>query len=96
VTARGLPPLAYQWQLNGIPLPGETGSSLTLLAVNTNRVGNYRVVVSNAYGTNTSQEATLIVDGVGQGGFAPGGERNEEFLIGLPRSGGMKTSHRQV
>lgn len=69
VTARGLPVLAYQWQLNGIPLPGETNSSLTLLGVTTNRVGSYRVLVSNPYGTAISQEAQLIVDGVGLGGF---------------------------
>jgi hypothetical protein len=69
VTARGLPVLSYQWQLNGIPLPGETNSLLQLLAVNTNRVGNYRVVVSNPYGSTTSQEATLMVDGTGCGSF---------------------------
>jgi len=69
VTARGLPTLTYQWQLNGIPLPGETNTSLTLLGVTTNRVGSYRAVVSNPYGTATSQEATLTVDGAGCGSF---------------------------
>jgi hypothetical protein len=69
VTARGLPLLTYQWQLNGIPLPGETNSLLQLLAVTTNRVGNYRVVVNNPYGAASSQEALLAVDGVGMGGF---------------------------
>jgi regulation of enolase protein 1 (concanavalin A-like superfamily) len=69
VTARGLPVLAYQWQLNGVALPGETNSLLQLLAVTTNRVGGYRVVVSNSYGSTTSQEATLMVDGTGCGSF---------------------------
>jgi hypothetical protein len=69
VSARGLPALTYQWQLNGVPLPGETSAALTLLHVTTNRVGSYRVVVSNPFGNTTSQEAQLVVDGVGQGGF---------------------------
>lgn len=69
VTARGLPVLTYQWQHNGVALPGETNASLALLNVNSNRVGAYRVLVSNAYGITVSQEAQLTVDGVGLGGF---------------------------
>ena len=69
VTARGLPMLTYQWQLNGVSLPAETNSSLTLLAVTTQRAGSYRVLVSNDYGTAASQEAQLVVDDVGLGGF---------------------------
>ncbi len=33
VTAVGTPPLFYQWQLNGAPLPGATDSSYTRIAV---------------------------------------------------------------
>lgn len=49
----------------GIPLPAETNSLLHLLAVTTNRVGDYSVVVSNPYGTVTSQVAQLVVDNIG-------------------------------
>ena len=69
VTARGLPSLGYQWLNNGVPLPGETNGLLQLLGVTTNRVGDYRVIVSNPYGSATSQVAQLVVDNVGMGGF---------------------------
>ncbi|MBM3881077.1 MAG: hypothetical protein FJ387_15375 [Verrucomicrobia bacterium] len=69
VTARGLPTLVYQWLFNGLPIPGADTSLLTLPNVTTNQVGDYRVVVTNAHGAVTSQVATLIVDGVGAGGF---------------------------
>ena len=69
VTARGLPTLAYQWFHDGAVVPGATDSLLTLGAVTTNLVGDYRVVVTNSFGAATSQVATLVVDGVGSGGF---------------------------
>lgn len=69
VVARGQEPLSYQWQFNGVALPGQTGSSLTLASVTPARVGSYRVVVSNSYGSVTTQEAQLLVDGLGLGGF---------------------------
>lgn len=50
-------------------MPGETNSLLSLVAVTTNRVGDYAAVVSNPYGSATSQVATLTVDGTGCGGF---------------------------
>ena len=69
VTARGLPELAYQWLHNSLALTDATNSLLTLSAVGTNSVGDYVVVVRNSYGAVTSQVATLVVDGVGIGGF---------------------------
>lgn len=69
VTARGLPLLSYQWLFNGSPIGGATASLLTLTGVTTNQVGDYRVVVTNNYGAITSQIASLVVDGVGAGGF---------------------------
>jgi hypothetical protein len=69
VTARGLPTLAYQWFFNGVPVEGATGSVLTLNSVGTTNVGDYRCVITNNYGATTSLVATLVVDGVGTGGF---------------------------
>jgi regulation of enolase protein 1 (concanavalin A-like superfamily) len=69
VTVRGLAPLSYQWQFNGVALPGATGSLLELPAVTPQRVGDYRVVITNPNGSATSQVARLIVDGTGLGGF---------------------------
>ena len=69
VTARGLPMLAYQWYFNGVPVSGGTGSLLTLNSVTTADVGDYRCIITNSYGSATSLVATLVVDGVGTGGF---------------------------
>ncbi|PAW86517.1 MAG: hypothetical protein B9S33_07975 [Pedosphaera sp. Tous-C6FEB] len=61
VTATGDAPLAYQWQRNGVPIPGAIGNPLVLTGVQTNQAGNYSVVVSNPYGSVTSSSALLTV-----------------------------------
>jgi hypothetical protein len=61
VVASGIPPLAYQWEHNGISIAGATNSSLTLLSVNTNDAGAYTVVVTNGYASITSSAAQLTV-----------------------------------
>jgi hypothetical protein len=69
VTARGLPVLSYQWLFNGSPISGANTNLLLLPAVTTGQVGDYRVVITNNYGSVTSLVAALVVDGVGGGGF---------------------------
>ncbi len=61
VEASGTAPLTYQWQFEQADLSGQTGSSLTLNGVTTAQAGKYRVVVSNAAGSATSDEAILTV-----------------------------------
>ena len=61
VAATGTPPLAYQWQKDGVNLSGQTNASLTLANVQPSAAGRYRVIVSNAAGSVTSAEATLTV-----------------------------------
>ncbi|MEN9574263.1 MAG: hypothetical protein RL514_2118 [Verrucomicrobiota bacterium] len=61
VTATGSPTLTYQWRLNGTPIPGGTGPFLSLFNVQESAEGNYTVVVSNPYGTVTSQIAVVTV-----------------------------------
>lgn len=55
----GLPPFSYQWQFNGVDIPGETNTTLVLTGITTNDTGLYSVVVQNAYGTAVSTAATL-------------------------------------
>ena len=56
--------LSYQWQLNGVNLPGATGSSLSLTGLSATNAGNYRVVVTGANGAVvTSQTAALLFFG---------------------------------
>ena len=67
VNTRGATPMTYQWQRNGVPVPGATGPALTLPAVNAAENGSaYRVVVSNGSGSVTSAVATLTVAGAGE------------------------------
>jgi pectate lyase len=58
----GTPPVTYQWQKNGSPIPSATGPTLTLGGVQAADGAGYRVVVSNAAGSATSTTALLTVD----------------------------------
>jgi formylglycine-generating enzyme required for sulfatase activity len=68
VRASGTAPLAYRWRFNGTNLAngenysGVTTANLTLTSVQSNYMGNYAVVVTNAYGSVTSVVASLIVN----------------------------------
>jgi glucose/arabinose dehydrogenase len=71
VAASGTAPLSYQWQMlngstwgnlsNGSGVSGATTATLTLAAVDMADAGQYRVVVTNAFGSATSNPATLTV-----------------------------------
>ena len=60
-TASGAPAPAYQWQFNGVNLPGATGAILQLTNLQASQSGSYRVVASNFAGTATSDPAALTV-----------------------------------
>ncbi len=63
--ASGTEPITYQWLFNGNPFEdgllglGATNFSLTLYSINSNSVGEYSLVASNALGAVTSSVATL-------------------------------------
>ncbi len=67
VAAAGSPSLTYRWQRNDINLDdnakvaGATTPNLTLLNVALADAANYRVVVTNAQGSVSSSNATLVV-----------------------------------
>ena len=62
VAASGTPPLSYQWQRNGVDIPGATSSSYTLTSVTAADNGaRFRARVTNASGSALSNEATLTV-----------------------------------
>jgi hypothetical protein len=61
VGAYGTPSLGYQWQLNGATLTGATNSTLAIESTDFTNAGSYTVVLTNAYGSLTSTNATLTV-----------------------------------
>jgi len=61
VNARGVRPLTYQWQKDGVVLSGATNASLTITNIQANDAGTYWVVVSDASGSVTSTPAILSV-----------------------------------
>src|SRR5436190_10994386 len=63
VAAGGTAPLAFQWQRNQVNISGATSSSYTLSsAAFADNGAKFRCVVTNAFGTATSNEATLTVN----------------------------------
>jgi hypothetical protein len=63
VVASGTAPLAYQWQENGNTISGATANSYTTPVTTTANSGEQlRVVVTNAFGSVTSNTAALTVN----------------------------------
>jgi hypothetical protein len=62
VTATGTPPLSYQWQKGGMPIPGAAAASYTTPPTTAADNGSgFLVVVSNALGSMSSNTAKLMV-----------------------------------
>jgi hypothetical protein len=62
VAATGTAPLSYQWRKNNVNIGGATGSSYAISSVSEAHEGNYRCVVTNAFGSATSNQAFLTVN----------------------------------
>ncbi len=84
VTASGEGNLTYQWQKNGANISGATSASYSIAAAGSADAGNYAVVVTNSWGSVTSNTASLTVssptptptpggDGAGSSGGGGGG-----------------------
>jgi Concanavalin A-like lectin/glucanases superfamily/Bacterial Ig-like domain (group 2)/Immunoglobulin I-set domain len=57
----GQMPLTTQWLKNGVPIPGATGTVLTLLSLHFSDAASYTLQISNAIGTATSPATVLSV-----------------------------------
>jgi hypothetical protein len=53
--------LRYQWQFGSSNIPSATASSYTISSVNITNAGDYRVVLTNSFGSLTSSVATLTI-----------------------------------
>ncbi|HNU52080.1 MAG TPA: immunoglobulin domain-containing protein, partial [Verrucomicrobiota bacterium] len=67
VSATGAERLTYQWRKDGVDLPGATNATFTITNVQPWNIGAYSVVVSNSYGTVTSADAMLTIEGIDPG-----------------------------
>jgi len=61
VSASGTTTVTYQWEYDGATIPAETNATLVITNLDFLNAGNYRVIVSNASGSLTSQVAALTV-----------------------------------
>src|SRR4030095_554028 len=61
VTASGNAPLTDQWRKNGVNINGATAATYTISNTTMANAGTYSVIVNNAYGSVTSNNATLTV-----------------------------------
>jgi hypothetical protein len=62
LTASGDPVLLYQWQKNGSDINGATLNTFTVNPAVPADAGNYRCIVTNAFGADTSDVAVLSVN----------------------------------
>ncbi|MGN6645565.1 MAG: sugar-binding protein, partial [Cytophaga sp.] len=59
VKAAGVKPFTYRWQKNGVDIAGAIDSVYKIPAVVAADAGNYRVIISNTFGADTSAVAVL-------------------------------------
>ena len=63
VAASGIPPLSYQWYVNGGAISGATNSTLAYGYLRLTDAGSYQVIISNSYGATASSLTALSVSG---------------------------------
>lgn len=61
VTAYGTDPLSYQWQKDSSDISDATGSSYTIALAAKSDEGDYQCVVTNDFGSDSSDEAALTL-----------------------------------
>lgn len=67
VKAISAEPLTYEWHFNGTNIPGATNTSYVIPAVALTNQGSYDVLVSNSFGSVSSNPASLTVQAASAG-----------------------------
>ena len=60
-TVEGTLPITYQWLQDGLPLPGETNSTILIITSLATPAATYQVVATNAAGSATSLPALVYI-----------------------------------
>ncbi|HEX4265844.1 MAG TPA: autotransporter-associated beta strand repeat-containing protein [Verrucomicrobiae bacterium] len=81
----------YQWYLNGNPVPGATGTNLTLSGLQITNGGNYYVVATGGSGSITSSVASVTIYAVNNNVFAYDGFAYPDSVVvdGSSQNGGF-------
>src|SRR5262245_61727279 len=69
--AYGIGELSFQWLRNEVPLPQADKPVLRLTALTAEDEGDYRIVISNQYGSSTSAVARITLGAAKEGGLSP-------------------------
>src|SRR5213076_1962414 len=85
VGAAGSPQLYFQWQQNGSNVLAATSYSLTIANVQSNKLGNYSVIITNNFGSVTSVPAALTLN-------FPVGITNQPLSQALPAGANLSFS----
>jgi len=64
VAVSGGGPFAYQWNKDGVAIPGAISSSYTIASTQPWHIGDYTVTTTNPAGQTTSNVATLSITGI--------------------------------
>lgn len=92
--ATGTAPLTYQWRKNGIAITGATNSSYSVATITSADAANYSVVVTNACGSVTSNNAALTVPSIPSAPTITNGASCNAGTVQLNASGGTNGNYR--
>ena len=79
VVAYGSSPMSYQWQKEEVDIPGAISSTYSISSFAQSDAGNYRCVITNTFGTVTSETAELTIDTTNYAGVYPIVDTNQDF-----------------
>lgn len=95
IAASGQEPFSYQWQLNSTNLPAGTNATITVSSLQDSDLGNYRVMVTNPFGSTTSRVANLVSGSALAWGLNSGEQcwLHPRFTNAVRLAGGSFTTH---
>jgi hypothetical protein len=83
IVSEGTATLSYEWKKDGVAIADTNSSSYTISRADLTHIGNYTVVASNLYGTDTSRTTALDV------GYAP-------TIYAQPESGNLNAGENKL